>query len=91
MVIRLRTGFSALAAVAAAVSIIRVATERVLTPVALFGLALIDALATPIEDLRRLFDEPDQFATGGAPLDAALQHSLRHEAGVSRRAAARHI
>lgn len=27
----------------------------------------------------------------GAPLDAALQHDMRHEAGVSKRAAPRHV
>lgn len=31
------------------------------------------------------------FVPSGAPLDAALQHDMRHEANVSRRSAARHI
>ncbi len=62
------------------------------------GLALtraVDFMLSYIEPLgeRLVFggDDPGLAVAGGVPLAAALQQGLRHEAGVPRRSAARHI
>lgn len=55
----------------------------------------IDAMFGAIADPRPLTfssgSDSGSWATSGAPIDAALQNDLRHEAGVSRRAAARNV
>ena len=57
-----------------------------------FAIAIIDAIATPVDDLRALFDEPQlALETRGIPVDRALQQDMRHEAGMRTMAAARHI
>lgn len=75
-------------AASAAVAFVREATERI-ESIARFAIAVMfDALARPFSITPR-FDRP---ATAGGPFsyDAPPIHGLRHEAGVSRRSAARH-
>ena len=48
-------------------------------------------LFTPFESRLRPDGLTPMNPAGGSPIDSATQHGLRHEAGVSRRSAARGI
>lgn len=55
------------------------------------GVDAILSLAPASPLLRQLFSFGPTLQFAGHPIDRALQNDLRHEAGVSRRSAARHI
>lgn len=52
---------------------------------------VIEVVASPFKPALAVEGLADIAPTPGRALDRALQHDLRHEAGFSRRSAARHI
>jgi hypothetical protein len=78
--------------VLAAAACLAAAFDAFVAALGRFGLALlaaIEAMAAP--STFALSGEGGPISSRpGLPLDAALQNSLRHEANVSRRSAARH-
>lgn len=79
----------AIAAVASFGAAVRTVGESIAGSLVAFGHLMLAIVALPNE-LRFATEGYVDFDAQGDPLDSALQQSMRHEAGMRTRAAARH-